>query len=249
MWVPRDNIPSEDYDLISYPTGMLRYFTNSQGGYYCPYITDHRRFSPINITTRVFDPDTGIPWDLTHDNDFTLDPNDNGELFNALFWHKQQSKETETWLVLLGCGTLSDINVFGYTPLEAWNDLILTEEDGCFVNTICGYSSYGPTAGGSGESETLYSLINAIGSKFSEIIVLDEPMYDEYYYLCQPPDTYSYRPVRAWMEAHCWALREYPNLDKAIDIDSVSSAKVIAGHYMWYIDTYKNKYYIYGKAI
>jgi len=151
---------------------------------YSPF-TDSIYFSPRWWVTQEYG-----QWD----NDFENN-NDDKDDFQGNFWQAQSSSDSVTWVIFLGCGILNDKDSFAVncSPLESWTDQIGR------ANAICGYSYDG--AG-------WHPVTDYIGSLFSDYMELNSTT-NGYLYQCNPPVGYDYRPIRAWMEAHCKALNEY----------------------------------------
>ena len=182
-----------------HPTGIMHSFRNIQEGCLCPPLNqevggfqflDISNLSPL-LAQVVHD--GNILW---YDDDFNNnalgDKSDNGD-FNGEFWKLQPGGvDAYTWILLLGCDAFSSDSVFGYTAEMAWRNRIV---DG-HTDVICGYK---------GRSPAYMKVIDAIGREFSEIIRMDEAKYPGYY-VGPPPGGFSYRPIRAWMEAHCRLL-------------------------------------------
>ena len=214
----------------TYPTGMANHFAPSQSGSECPpnflgLFTDSAVLSPI-YTTIYNSAQSSL-----FDNDFEDNPwpfDDEGEVYGGDFWQKQSGTEPVTWVLFLGCGILTDDSRFGYTPLEEWHNYV---EDN-HADIICGYGEKGV-----GNP----ALVDFIGNEFSNIIEFNEPVYPNLY-IGPPPYGYNSRPIRAWMEANCFALNAcaYNNSLKKMmspkDQKHCSSARAIVSDGMWIID-------------
>jgi hypothetical protein len=208
---------------------MANHFSPAQSGLCCPPFTIN--FVDVPVFSPVYANVLHEGWNPFFDNDFENNSApfpDNGEVCNGDFWQKQAGGEPVTWILFLGCGILSDDSRFGYTPLEEWHNYI---EDG-HADVICGYRLKGV-----GNPE----LVDFIGTEFSNIIKEDEPVYPELY-IGEPPHGYNSRPIRAWMEANCWALNTitlFPAIHIKLSPDDrrdCGSARALVSDGMWVLE-------------
>jgi len=172
------------------PTGIDGNFDGRLNGCFCPpeniLLRDSPYFSPLLIN---------LGQGFLYDNDFQENANDNWD-FDGEFWQAQPSHDRVTWVIFLGCGILNTSPTFGYTPLDEWRRYITEIHK---ADAICGYASKGPGN---------LDVVDFIASNFSYIMEFNFTE-NEGYYLCDPPEGYFFRPIRAWMEANCKALNEF----------------------------------------
>jgi hypothetical protein len=190
-----------DPDGLDWPAGFATTFSRNQTGCLCPPIisgTPGNHFFDID-NFGLSSPEAYYLFDNNWvfgelDNDFEDDAwgRDNSD-FDGKFWQEQPGgADRVTWVVHLGYGILDARDNFGFSPILMWKDQIGK------ADAICGYSYLGVTTG----------FADRIGTYFTDYIKSDFTE-NPGLYICDPPQGYFYRPIRAWMEANCKVLNEY----------------------------------------
>jgi len=170
------------------PMGISCVFSGRTGGCECP-----PHLSPFRDSTS-FSPLPYPSINPSYDDDFEDNPDDNGD-FGGDFWQQQDSHDSVTWVLFLGCDILSDDARIGYSPQLKWTEHIGT------ANVLCGYSRVFAS------NPVFQTIGNLFSNRMENALSNQEmpPPGSENLYISEDiiPGGYEYRPVRAWMEANC----------------------------------------------